>query len=244
MKVNIEVDLDELEYPDLFRIEETWKNHAFQDLSLLENNGFKSVESLNPTILRFIQVNEFGLSADFLNHVYVKNFFTHKIMLIVSKLNDTSETKLCYHVAAAILLDHNGELFINTSKEIPSIVFYRRQGRIGRYLNDIVCHGYAIFQKDYYYFTDIINYDDYLSEYNSIFRDYEHTKLASTTSDGSDINVIKLGYSTFYSNENTYNPTVLAEICKTVESPLFIDWFDVRLSLNKNQEKILSMLAI
>lgn len=244
MKVLIEVDLDEVEYPDLFRSDIVGTRDAFQNLSLVEHSGFKPVKSINPDILKFLHVNEFGLSADFLNYVYVKNFFTYKIMIIVSKLNDTPETKLCYHVAACILLDHNGELFINTDKHLPSILFYRREGRSGSYLNKVKSNGYAIFNKDYYYFTDIVDIDNYLAEYNSIFRDYNHIKLASTTSNGSDIKMIKVVNSTFYVDENTYNPTVLAEFCDVINSPKFIYWLDIRLSLNKDQIKLISMLAI
>lgn len=244
MKVLIEVDLDELEYPDLFSLKMVGTERAFPNLSYLSYAGFKPVNSVSPSIVTLFHKNGYGLSSDFFNNVFIKNFFTYKIMVIVSKLDNNSETNCCYHVTAAILLDHNGDLYHTGDKEIPSIVFYRRQGSIGKYLDIIVSHGYAIFKKDYYYFTDIVDYDEHLSEYDSEFRDYDHNKLATTTSDNSNISDIKLRYSNFYSNENSYNPNLLSEFFESNGSQLFIDWLNVRLSLNKDQVKILSMLTI
>lgn len=247
MKIMIEVDLDDVEYPDLFRIPVLGTEYAFQDIERLPASGFKPLSGpVDSDIVTLFQANEIGLSSDFFENVYVKNFFTHKIMAIVTKSESIPEQPdmHCYYVKATILLDHNGKLITTLGERVPSIVFYRREGRVGKFLNNIVSDGFAILHENYYYFTEVIDYDEYISEYNTTFRDYNHNLLATNVHENMDINSVALRNSTFYSNGNRYEPSVLSEFCATIDSKKFIDWFNVRLSLNKEQVKLLDMFAI
>jgi hypothetical protein len=239
--------------PNLFRNVIVDCQNTFGSLDMLEAQGFKPVASLSSEILNVFQTDELYFDLNVTKNVYVQDFGSYKIMVVLSisqpnleKPNLLASNNHNYYIMAKVLLDQNDNILKNIKYDLPSITFYRKESTLSGVRSKLILDSYYTFFENYYVFTDIEDFDCYTDRYSFTFREYNNNIIATSVTSNSAIELIRLKNSTFYMKGITYNPDILFDIMGIVKSSNvdFTDCLRCRMAMTPQQLDVLAMTII